>query len=111
MDNEEEVKSKINKAECVAGDPNNGLMAILKYFIFIIKKDRKETFRIPRPEKFGGDLSYSSYEEIEKDFIEQKLHPLDLKNGITEEINKFLKNFRTNKKLLKLYNEAYGSSK
>jgi tyrosyl-tRNA synthetase len=111
MDDEEEVKSKINKAECTSGDPNNGLMALLKYFIFIIKEDKKEKYKIRRPEKFGGDLIYSSYEEIEKDFIEKKLHPLDLKNSIAEEINKFLKNFRTNKKLIKLHKEAYGSSK
>ncbi|MFA5061387.1 MAG: tyrosine--tRNA ligase [Candidatus Pacearchaeota archaeon] len=111
MDSEEEVKSKINKAECVSGDPNNGLMALLKYFIFIIKKDKNEKLKISRPEKFGGDLSYSSYEELEKDFIEKKLHPLDLKNSITQEINHFLKNFRTNKKLIKLHKEAYNSLK
>ncbi|MFA4887876.1 MAG: tyrosine--tRNA ligase [Candidatus Nanoarchaeia archaeon] len=107
MDGEEEVKLKLNKAECVTGDPNNGLMALLKYFILIVKKDRNEKFVIQRPEKFGGDLVYSSYEEVEKDFVEKKLHPLDLKNGVAQEINNLLKNFRENKKLAKLHKEAY----
>lgn len=107
LDNEEEVKSKINKAECTSGDPNNGLMALLKYFIFIIKKDKGESLVIERPKKFGGNFEYSSYEELEKDFIEEKLHPLDLKNNLIKEINNFLKDFRMNNKLIKLHKEAY----
>ena len=46
-------------------------------------------------------------EEMEKDFIEKKLHPLDLKNAVSKELNNFLKNFRNNSKLKKLYEEAY----
>ena len=44
LNNEETVKSKLNKADCVAGDPENGVMALLQYTIFVIKEDRKETF-------------------------------------------------------------------
>ena len=107
MDDEKEVTKKINKADCAEGDPNNGIMALLKYFIFIIKKDKKEKLIIGRPEKFGGEVEYSNYEELEKDFIEKKLHPLDLKNAVSKELNNFLKNFRENSKLKKLHKEAY----
>lgn len=107
MDDEETVKKRVNKADCVAGDPNNGLMALLKYFIMIVKKDKNEPFVIKRPEKFGGDLVYHSYELIEKDFIEKKLHPLDLKNGVADEVNKLLSEMRKNKNLAKLHSEAY----
>lgn len=104
----ETVKKKINNAECVAGNPDNGLMALLKYLIFVLKHDRAEEFVVKRPEKFGGDLFYTSYEEVEKDFKEKKLHPLDLKNALADELNTLLKNFREDKKLKELHKEAYG---
>jgi len=110
MDGPETVIKKMNKADCVTGDPNNGVMALLKYFIFIIKKDKKEKFVIERLKKFGGNLEYSSYEEIEKDFIEKKLHPLDLKNGVAAEVNKLLEKFRANKNLRKIHKLAYPNS-
>ena len=107
LDDKKTVKNKINKAECITGDSNNGLMALLEYFIMILKQDKNENFIIERPEKYGGNLEYSNYKEIEKDFMEKKLHPLDLKNGVATEINKILKNFRENKNLIKLHKAAY----
>jgi len=110
MDDPKEVIKKMNKADCVTGDPDNGVIALLKYFIFIIKKDNNETFIIERPEKFGGNLEYSSYKEVEKDFIDKKLHPLDLKNSVAAEINKLLEKFQTNKDLKKIHKIAYPDS-
>jgi len=107
LDDEETVKKKINKAECVEGNPDNGIMAILRYFIFIIKQDREEEFVIKRDKKFGGDIVYSSYGQVEKDFIGKKLHPLDLKNAVAREINLLLDNFRKDKAIHKLHKEAY----
>ena len=37
-----------------------------------------------RPEKFGGDVHFHSYEDLEKAFVSGKLHPMDLKNSVTE---------------------------
>jgi len=107
LDDEETVKKKINKAECIEGDPNNGIMAMMKYLIFVLKNDRKEKFLVERPKKFGGNKEYKSYEELEKDFIDKKLHPLDLKNAIAIEINTLLKNFREDKTIHQLHKEAY----
>jgi tyrosyl-tRNA synthetase len=107
MDDEKIVSKKMNKADCIAGDSNNGVMALLEYFIFRIKEDKGEKFIIKRDKKYGGDLEYKSYKDIEKDFKEKKLHPLDLKNGTAEEINKILENFRNNSKLKKLHKIAY----
>lgn len=103
MDDEKTVQKRINNAECVAGDSDNGLMALAKYLIF----GRKERFVIERPEKFGGNLIYESYEKLEKDFSQKKLHPLDLKNGVAKEINDLLSIIRKDKTLQKLYEEAY----
>ena len=107
LDDEKKVSSKINKAECVVGNPNNGIMALSRYLIFVLKEDKNEKFIIERPEKYGGNLEYSSYDDLEKDFIKKKLHPLDLKNAVSKEINILLKIFREDKIIHQLYREAY----
>ncbi|MDO8468049.1 MAG: tyrosine--tRNA ligase [Nanoarchaeota archaeon] len=107
LNDEESVKRKINGAECVAGNSNNGLMALLKYLIFVLKEDKKESFVVERSAKFGGDLVYKNYNDVEKDFVSKKLHPLDLKNSLAKEINVLLRNFQSNEKLKKLHKEAY----
>ena len=37
---------------------------------------------VERPEKFGGNVIISNYEELEKDFSDKKLHPSDLKQTV-----------------------------
>lgn len=107
LDDEENVKKKINKADCIEGDPNNGIMALSRYLFFVMKKDKNETFLVERSKKFGGDISYLNYEEMEKDFIEKKLHPMDLKNAIVREINSLLRKFREDKEIHELHKLAY----
>jgi tyrosyl-tRNA synthetase len=109
LETEEDVVKKINKAECVEGDPENGIMALLKYLIFVIKGDRNEKFVITRPEKFGGNKEYSSYIEVEKDYVEKKLHPMDLKGAVAKELNILLKHIRDDKEIHKLHEDAYGN--
>jgi tyrosyl-tRNA synthetase len=95
LDSRDVVNQKINKAYCPEGDvEGNGVLAFLKHIIFIIKSDHNEDFIIKRPEKFGGTLRYKSYEELEKDFVEKKLHPQDLKSALADEINKLLEPVR-----------------
>ena len=111
MDDEETVIQKLKNAECIAGEPDNGILAFLKYVIMPLKSDKKEKFIVKRDKKFGGNLEFSNYEPIEKLFVDKKLHPLDLKNAVAGEINKMLKIFRENKKALeKIASEAYPSS-
>ena len=107
LNDEKIVIKKINDAECVAGNPNNGIMALLKFLIFILKQDKREKFIVKRNKKYGGDLIYVNYEDVERDFKNKKLHPLDLKNAVAKEINALLKNFREDKKIVELHNLAY----
>ena len=107
LDSEATVQRKINRAHCIAGDPDNGIMELLKYLIMVLKEDNKEKFVVERDKKHGGTLEYSNYKELEKDFVSKKLHPLDLKNAVAKEINFLLKNFRKDKKLKELYKAAY----
>jgi tyrosyl-tRNA synthetase len=107
LEEESQVLKKINKADCVEGDPDNGIMAILRYLIFVLKSDRNEKFIVERPEKFGGNKEYSSYFEVEEDFVKKELHPMDLKNATAKEINNLLKHIREDKLIYKLHKEAY----
>ena len=89
-DSAEEVKKKINKAFAVEGDSNNALLQIMKLIVF----PRKNSVEISRPEKFGGNIQFNSFEEMQKAFSEKKLHPMDLKNSLTSELNEILEPVR-----------------
>lgn len=107
LDDEEVISRKINKAECVEGNPNNGLLAMLKYFIMPFKQDKKEKLIVKRDKKFGGDIIYENYEKIESDFVEKKLHPMDLKNALAKELSSLLEMFQKDTKLKELHELAY----
>lgn len=87
-DSPDSVKSKMKKAYCpektIEGNP---VLEMCKFVIFPELDDEK--FLIQRPEKFGGNLEFASYEELEKAFV-QGLHPLDLKNATADYVNKIL---------------------
>lgn len=103
LDDETTVKKKILKAECEEGNPDNGVLSLIKYLVFGIKNE----FVVFRPEKFGGSLKYSNYTDLEDDFSKKKIHPLDLKNSLIQEINELLLPFREDKELRRLWEEAY----
>jgi len=109
LDDEAAVKEKLDKAFCPEGVvEGNGVLAFLKYVIFAIKEQSKEPLVIKRPVKFGGDLSFASYAEFEETFVAKKVHPLDVKNAVRDEINRLLAPLR--KKMAshaQLVREAY----
>jgi len=90
-DTGEEIHRKFKKAYCKIGDlENNPILAILRYHIF----PRYETVVIERPEKFGGNLIYTSYYEMENDFVAENVHPMDLKNAAAKYIDQILESVR-----------------
>lgn len=103
LDSEETISKKINKADCITGNANNGLLAFIKHVIFPLTNK----FTIERPEKFGGNIEYKKYEELEKDFTNKNLHPADLKKSLAKELNNLVEPIRTQQKIIKLYKEAY----
>ena len=87
-DSPEEIKRKINQAFCLEGETEfNPILDWVKYLIF---RDADSKLEIKRPEKFGGDVTYTSYKELEKDFAEKKLHPMDLKNSVSKKLIQIL---------------------
>lgn len=87
-DEPETVQRKISKAFCpekqVEGNP---VLEICKYIIF--PELNGESFRIERPEKFGGSLEFTTYDALEAAY-RKDLHPLDLKNASATYINRIL---------------------
>ncbi|WP_299292636.1 tyrosine--tRNA ligase [Nitrosopumilus sp.] len=76
---DEEIKKKISKAWCEeANIENNPLLEIARTVIF----HEFTEMNVERPEKFGGNVSYANYEELESDFKNKKLHPGDLKQTV-----------------------------
>jgi tyrosyl-tRNA synthetase len=87
-DSPEEIRKKINNAFCPEGEIEfNPILDWTKYLIF---RTGESKLKIERPEKFGGNKIYNSYAEVEKDFLEKKLHPMDLKNGVAESLVELL---------------------
>jgi tyrosyl-tRNA synthetase len=84
------IESKINKAYCPAGEvKNNPILDIFRFFIFA----KNDKVGIKRPEKFGGDLEFRSYDELENAF-EEGLHPMDLKQACSRYLIEYLKPVR-----------------
>jgi tyrosyl-tRNA synthetase len=116
LDSPADVKSKLKAAVCTPGVvENNGVLAFVKNVLIPVQELRNEQaeskgesaprgegsfvksdapegtiFSISRPEKFGGDIHYSSYEAMETAYAKEELHPSDLKNGVTDALNTLL---------------------
>ncbi|MFH1225620.1 MAG: tyrosine--tRNA ligase [Candidatus Diapherotrites archaeon] len=79
-DSTEEIKKKIARAYCPErAAENNPVLEIVQLVIFPRLENGKKAFEVRRPEKFGGDVAFSSYAELHRAFAEGKLHPADLK--------------------------------
>ena len=75
---EKKIKSAFCPAKVVE---NNPVLAICKYHVF----PRMEAgMTISRPEKFGGDVHYDNYEQLEADFVSGAMHPMDLKKACAD---------------------------
>ena len=78
-DTNDEIRTKIKKSWCEEGNiENNPLLEISKHVIF----HEYDEFNVERPERFGGNMSYASYEELKASFRDKKLHPTDLKQAV-----------------------------
>jgi tyrosyl-tRNA synthetase len=96
-DSTEDIEEKVNGAFCPAGevDPepteegearNNPVLEIFEYHVF----PRFDRVVVERPEEYGGDLAYDSYEELEADFASGELHPADAKPTLARYLDKLV---------------------
>jgi len=88
---DDEIKKKISKAWCEeANTQNNPLLEISRTIIF----HEFNEMNVERPEKFGGNISYTDYNQLETDFAEKKLHPGDLKQTVGNYLIKIISPIR-----------------
>jgi tyrosyl-tRNA synthetase len=108
-DTTEDIKRKINKAYCLEGDiKENPILEYYKYIVFeSFERLGIVEVKIERPEKFGGNISFKTYTEMEKIFAEKKVHPMDLKavlikylDQLIEPVRRHFEEDETAKKLL-----------
>ncbi len=81
-DSPEEIRRKVGNAFCPEGEVKfNPILDWAKHLIFY---QQDSILEIERPEKWGGNLTYKNYEQLEKDYAEKQLHPQDLKSAVAE---------------------------
>jgi len=86
-DSEEEVRRKLAKAYCPEGViEDNPVMEYARYIIFPLSRE----FVVEREERFGGDVSFASYRELEEAFVRKELHPGDLKKAVAKRLNELI---------------------
>jgi tyrosyl-tRNA synthetase len=92
-DSPEDIRRKVNNAFAPEGMVQfNPMLDWCKYLVFF---NENSELVVERPEKWGGNLIYTSYEQLEKDYAEKQLHPQDLKAAVAEWLIKKLEPART----------------
>lgn len=82
-----EVERKVGKAFCPPKDTQgNPVLGIAKLILF----PRRGSLTIVRESKFGGDLTFRSYEELAAVYGKGELHPKDLKAAVAADLNEEL---------------------
>ena len=105
---DDEIKKKISKAWCEeANIQDNPLLEIARTIIFHEFKE----MNVERSEKFGGNVSYTDYNQLEKDFAGKKLHPGDLKQTVGSYLIKIISPIREklnlNEELQEIIKKSY----
>jgi tyrosyl-tRNA synthetase len=84
------IKEKVSKAYCPLEKDGNPVLQMCEYLLF----PRRRKLEVKRMEKFGGDMEFDSYPELEKAYMEKTLHPADLKNSVSEALIELLEPVR-----------------
>jgi tyrosyl-tRNA synthetase len=105
LDKTTDISAKLNKAYCPEKQvADNGVMALCRYVIMPKLEDTRRPLEIKRPAKFGGDVAYKTYDELEAAYTKGDLHPMDLKAAVAREIDALLspirKDFEGKEKLI-----------
>ena len=102
-DSFDEIKRKFKKAYCPEKEvKDNPILEYCKFLVF----EKFPELTIERPEKYGGNVTFKNYVELEQAFIAGEVHPMDLKTATASYINQILEpvrqHFEKNTKAKKL---------
>ncbi len=76
-DAEDVIRKKCQKAFCPPEIAENPILQIFQYHIF----PRLPEITLTRPEKFGGNRTFTSYAELETAYGKSEVHAMDLKKA------------------------------
>ena len=113
LDSIRAIDQKVNRAFCEEGNMwDNPLLVFCKYVIFpVLELKGTNVFTIHRPEKYGGNVEFTEYYQLEQSFADKQLHPGDLKKGVREFLANLLaplrEMFEQDKELQTLIKKAY----
>ncbi|MCU4740446.1 tyrosine--tRNA ligase [Halobacteria archaeon AArc-m2/3/4] len=90
-DSTEELEEKVNSAFCPPtrdpdGDLENPVLELFEYHVF----PRFEEVVVERPEKYGGDLTYTAYDDLAADLESGELHPADAKGTLSSYLDELI---------------------
>ncbi|ELZ13407.1 tyrosyl-tRNA ligase [Halovivax asiaticus JCM 14624] len=90
-DSTEELEEKVNSAFCPPtrdpeGDLENPVLELFEYHVF----PRFEEVVVERPDEYGGDLTYESYETLATDLESGELHPADAKGALASSLDELI---------------------
>jgi len=89
-DTEEDIRKKIRKAYCPIREVElNPIIDLLEYVVYPSLVRKGENIEIIN-EKTGERKVYENIEQLKKDYIEGKIHPLDLKNAVASYLAEML---------------------
>ena len=90
-DDEETIRNKIIKGFCPLGTAeNNPILELIRYVVF----HEYDEIIIERPQKYGGSVAYATYKELERDYVEKKIHAMDLKNATARYLDQIIEPVR-----------------
>jgi tyrosyl-tRNA synthetase len=90
-DKREDLERKIIHAFCpakITGD--NPVLQLFKYYVF----PRFDEITIKREDRYGGEVDYTRFDEMETDFYLDNLHPLDLKRCAVDYLEEIISPIR-----------------
>lgn len=82
-DSPEDIARKLKGAHCPAKELHgNPVLDLLRLVVWPRLESAGGVLQVKRPEKFGGDKAYQVLGDVESDFANGALHPMDLKSAV-----------------------------
>jgi tyrosyl-tRNA synthetase len=79
-DSPEDIERKIMNAFCPLD--NADYNPVLDWVRSLVFRNTPSAFIVERAEKYGGNIKFNSYNEVERSFLSGDLHPQDLKKSL-----------------------------
>lgn len=104
-DSSEEISRKLAKAWCPERQADgNPVLDFAKQVVF----HERASLDVERPEKYGGPVSFGSYDDLQAAYVSGKLHPTDLKKAVASGLDSVVSPVREHFRGSKVFEEVQG---